>query len=307
MNILIIGGTGFIGQHLCRALAKDHNIFVFARHSPLNRSAFPTGDGGSLILGDITQSYSINNACNKIDCIVYLASSVIPATSNFDPIFDIQSNLIGAVNTLNAAINNKVRRFIFLSSGGTVYGSGTRNNFKETDPEMPLCSYGITKLATEKYIHMFHKLHGLSYSILRLSNPYGPGHLLDKPQGVIGFFIDRILQEEPLEIWGDGTIERDFIYIQDAINAITRAIFADSTAQLLNIGSGVSTSINELIDIIGSETAKKPKLRYMASRPFDIQRSVLDITAAQEILGWTPNTRLREGIRLTMEDRLTMQ
>lgn len=175
MKILIIGGTGFIGQHLSRSFARDHDVFLFARHAAPNSSNH-NKEEPSLILGDVTQSYSINNACAGIDCIVYLASTVIPATSNLDPIFDIQTNLIGAVNTLNAAINNGVKKFVFLSSGGTIYGDGMAAGFKESDPEMPLCSYGVVKLATEKYIQMYNKLHGFSYSILRLSNPYGPGY-----------------------------------------------------------------------------------------------------------------------------------
>lgn len=303
MKILIIGGTGFIGQHLFRSLARDHQVFLFARH-PRPSSSNHKGEEPSFILGDVTQSYCINNACAGIDCIVYLASTVIPATSNLDPIFDIQTNLIGAVNTLNAAINNGVRRFVFLSSGGTIYGSGVVDRFKESDPEMPLCSYGIVKLATEKYIQMYNKLHGLSYSVLRLSNPYGPGYRLDKPQGAVGFFINSILGDKTIEVWGDGSVERDFIFIDDAVEAISSAVLSEENALLLNVGSGVSTSINELINIIGSETGKKPKVRSMPGRPFDVKKSILDIAAAKTSLDWRPKTDLRTGIRMTLQRML---
>lgn len=303
MNILVIGGTGFIGQHLCGALADDHRVFLFARHSPINQLASSPGNSQQLILGDITQSYSVDNACANIDCIVYLASTVIPSTSNLDPVFDIQSNLVGAVNVLNAAIKNKVHRLVFLSSGGTVYGRGSGASLKETDLEFPLCSYGIIKLATEKYIHMFHDLHGLSYSILRVSNPYGPGYRLDKPHGAVGFFVEKILNEEPIDVWGDGTVERDFVYIKDVVDAIKKAIYTDSKSLLVNIGSGVSTSLNDLITLIGIEAAKFPIIRYLPARSFDVQKSLLDISAAKEILNWSPEIKLSEGIALTLKER----
>lgn len=302
MKILVIGGTGFIGQHVCRSLASDHEVLVFARHLPTEKSRLCAHKNIRSILGDVSQSYSISSACAGIDCIAYLASTVIPATSNLDPAFDIQSNLIGAVNTLNAAVRNNVPKFVFLSSGGTVYGRSSNSNINETSQTDPVCSYGIVKLAIEKYILMYHELHGLSCSILRLSNPYGPGFNLDKPQGVIGFFLDKILKNETIEVWGDGSIERDFIYVQDAVIAIKKAILAETRALLLNVGTGVPTSLNELISILGSETGQTPKVRYMPSRSFDVQRSVLDITAAKAVLDWAPQISLRTGIDLMLKD-----
>jgi len=253
------------------------------------------------ILGDVTQSASTKSACSGVDCIIYLASTVIPSTSNLDPVFDIQSNLIGAVNTLDAAISNNVSKFIFLSSGGTVYGDSSSTSFKETDPTDPICSYGITKLAIEKYISMYHRLQGLAYSILRLSNPFGPGYTLDKPQGVIGFFASKILNDEAIDVWGDGSVERDFIYVQDVVMAIEKSISTLSPSLLLNIGTGIGTSVNELIAILESTLNRKTHVRYHPSRSFDVQRAVLDISAAKDKLNWAPRTSLYCGIRRMLE------
>jgi UDP-glucose 4-epimerase len=301
MKILVIGGTGFIGRHLCRSLTRNHEVSVFARHTPSTEKTFLGNPNVKFILGDVTQSASAKSACSGIDCIVYLASTVIPSTSNLDPIFDIQSNLIGAVNTLDAAIINNVSRFIFLSSGGTVYGGNSNLNFKETDPTDPMCSYGITKLAIEKYIAMYHRLQGLSYSILRLSNPFGPGYTLDKPQGVIGFFASKILSNEAIDVWGDGSVERDFIYIEDVVLAIEESINTLSPSLLLNIGTGIGTSVNELIDLLESILNRKTQVRYQPSRSFDVQRAVLDISAAKDKLNWIPRTSLQSGIRLMLK------
>ncbi len=303
MKILVIGGTGFIGRHLCRSLERDHDVSVFARHSPAKEDSLLACGNSKFILGDVAQPSSINSACIGMDCIIYLASTVIPSTSNRDPIFDIQSNLVGAVNTLEAAVRQNVSKFIFLSSGGTVYGNNSHISFKETCPTNPICSYGIVKLAIEKYVAMFHEQHGLAYTILRLSNPYGPGHTLDKPQGAIGFFMHKLLNNEEIVVWGDGTIERDFIYIHDVVTAIEKSIEATSPSLLLNIGTGVPTSIHDLIALLGSALNRSPRIQYEPSRPFDVQKSILDISSAKTQLDWSPQTTLEAGINHMLRSR----
>lgn len=302
MKLLLIGGTGFIGRHLCYSLAAHHQISVFSRHPPSKALALLQSRNTSFKTGDITQATHLNEACSGVDCIVYLASTVIPGNSNKDPIFDIQSNLVGAVNTLNAAINQGVPRIVFVSSGGTVYGSNTLSLLSENAATNPICSYGIVKLATEKYISMYSYSHGLQYGILRLSNPYGPGHLLDKPQGVINHFLKKMLMAEKLEVWGDGSIERDYIYITDVVEAIKKSIETQHPSLLLNIGTGIPTSINELISVLSSELGCIPEVEYSTSRSFDVQKSVLDISAAKDLLDWSPQVSLRSGIRLMLEN-----
>ena len=141
----------------------------------------------------------VNDACKGVECLINLASTVVPSTSNRDPIYDVNTNLIGALNTLQASVKNNVSKYIFLSSGGTVYGSKHSDKpHRETDPTEPICSYGIVKLSIEKYIHMFNVLHGLPYSIIRLSNPYGPEYSVEKPQGAIHHFISKTINQKKL-------------------------------------------------------------------------------------------------------------
>jgi len=202
VRILVIGGTGFIGRHLCRQLAKQHEVKVISRRKIEAKLVDGQPSNINYLLGDITDYNFVNSSCKGIDFIINLASTVVPLTSNDNPIYDVQTNLIGALYSLQAAINNGISKYIFLSSGGTVYGrKNSSEAHSEGDSTEPICSYGIVKLTIEKYIHMFNELHGLPYSIIRLSNPYGPEYSIEKPQGVIHHFISKVIHNETISIW----------------------------------------------------------------------------------------------------------
>jgi UDP-glucose 4-epimerase len=175
----------------------------------------------------------------------------------------------------------------------------------DSAPEALVNSYGIIKLAIEKYIQMFYALYDLPYSILRLSNPYGPEFSIEKPQGVIHHFVSKIIKNEAINVWGDGSVERDFIYIDDAISAILAAIYHDSCECLLNIGLGKSTSIKKVIDILEDVSGVCGNTSYERSRSCDLQKSSLNVDKAKLILGWEPKISLSEGIKLTYLDALT--
>lgn len=297
MKILVIGGTGFIGSHLCPFLAKDNQVIVMARNPKNHNDLSDSESNISYIKGDITDRDQVFIAMQGVDYVVHLASSVIPSTSNADPIFDVQTNLVGTLNILDAAVEHKIKKLVFISSGGTVYGEGSGKPFKEGDPTNPICSYGIVKLAIEKYIQMYHQLYGLSYAILRVSNPYGPGQLGEKPLGVVSIFLDRIKRNQPIEIWGDGSVSRDFVYIDDVLEAIEKSINAEENSLLLNIGKGSATSLNELIENISNLLSNKSALvEYKAPRDFDVSNVYLDITKSKKVLQWAPKTTLNRGI-----------
>src|SRR5690606_19499579 len=230
--------------------------------------------------------------------VVHLASTVIPSTSNADPIFDVQTNLVGALNILDAAVEHKIKKLVFLSSGGTVYGEGTGKPFKEDDPTNPICSYGIVKLAIEKYIQMYHQLYGLPHAILRVSNPYGPGQLGEKPLGVVSIFLDRIKRNQPIEIWGDGSTSRDFIHIDDLMSAIDSVIASPSNQLLITIGSGKVVAIQDLISLIFEIVGNQPNVSYQPSRDFDVESVYLNIGKAKREVDWAPKVGLRHGITL---------
>ncbi len=298
MKILVIGGTGFIGRHLCPFLGKDNHVLVMARNPRGDDDSNRTGSNISYVKGDITDRDQVFAAMKGMDYVVHLASTVIPSTSNADPIFDVQTNLVGALNILDAAVEHKIKKLVFLSSGGTVYGEGTGKPFKEDDPTNPICSYGIVKLAIEKYIQMYHQLYGLPHAILRVSNPYGPGQLGEKPLGVVSIFLDRIKRNQPIEIWGDGSTSRDFIHIDDLMSAIDSVIASPSNQLLINIGSGKLVSIQDLISLISEILGSQPNVSYQPSRGFDVESVHLNIGKARSEIDWAPKVGLRHGISL---------
>ena len=305
MKLLVIGGTGFLGRHLCRTLSKSYEVTIVSRRNFDSRSDFHKIDGIAYLQGDIASFEFINEACKDIDCLINLASTVVPSTSNRDPAYDINTNLIGALNTLQASINNNISRYIFLSSGGTVYGANHSGEpHRETDQTEPICSYGIVKLSIEKYIHMFNVLYGLPYSIIRLSNPYGPDYSVEKPQGAIHHFIAKAINNDEISIWGDGSIERDFIYIDDVISALCQSMQYSNSQCLFNIGSGTSTSINTILEIIKEVSGLTLKINYQEPRPYDVQKSVLNIDNAKLKLGWEPKIDISDGIRMTYQSAL---
>ena len=297
MKILVIGGTGFIGRHLCPFLAKEHEVVVMSRNPPAAKNGLKDHDNISYRQGDVTNRVHVFAAVEGMDYVVNLASTVIPSTSNLDPVYDVQSNLVGAINILDAAVEHKIKKLVFISSGGTVYGEGTGKPFKETDPTNPVCSYGIVKLAIEKYIQMYHRLYGLPYAILRVSNPYGPGQISDKPQGVISIFANRVVSREQIEIWGDGTVSRDFIYVEDLVYGIVMALSKRAPSLIINIGSGRADSLNEIVWVLGTELGITPHVIFRKMRAFDVRHSCLDISEAVEQFGWKPSVALRAGIR----------
>jgi UDP-glucose 4-epimerase len=233
--------------------------------------------------------------------IFHLISTTIPATSDRNPVYDVETNMVATVRLLDLAREAGVGRVVFLSSGGTVYGRPDRLPIDETQATEPLVSYGVVKLAIEKYLALYHRLHGISYRILRLSNPYGPRQDTAGAQGAASVFLERAFRGQPIEIWGDGSVVRDYIYVADAVEGVLAADEDDRETGVYNIGSGEGVSLNDLAKTIETIAGRKLEIRYEASRPFDVPANVLDVTRAREDLGWIPHTPLPEGLRLTWD------
>jgi UDP-glucose 4-epimerase len=200
---------------------------------------------------------------------------------------------------LNAMVTKKVGKVVFISSGGTVYGSPKYLPIDESHPTEPQVSYGVTKLAIEKYLLIYQQLHGIKANILRVTNPYGERQRVETAQGAVGVFLSRALQDMPLDIWGDGSVTRDYIYVADVAEAFAKAVMYDGQKSVFNISSGVGTSLNELIAVLERVTGKPIPRNYSPGRPFDVLTSVLDNTLAKQELGWQPRTSLEEGIAKT--------
>lgn len=299
-KILVLGGNGFIGSHLVDALLESgYSVRLFDRpNTVFLGNQLPANI--EIMYGDLNSEADISAALAGCDICFHLISTVVPASSNLDPIFDIETNLTGTVRLLNYAVKAGLKKIIFLSSGGTVYGVPTHLPIDENHPTNPLCSYGITKLAIEKYLHLYQQLHGLDYTVLRLANPFGERQRINAAQGAIAVFLGKALRHEKIEIWGDGSVIRDYIHISDVISAMLKSVTYQGPEHVFNIGSGQGVSLNEVLDGIESVTGQPVTRCYTPQRAFDVPISVLAITRAMSALDWAPKTTFITGLEKMM-------
>jgi len=295
MRALVLGGSGFIGSHVTDALlARDCQVRSLDRILETFRDPLP---GVEYITGRIDDAGQVAEALHGIDIVFHLVSTTLPETSNDDPVFDVESNLIATLRILDLCVRKKVGRIVYVSSGGAVYGIPDIVPTPEDSPTHPISSYGVTKLAVEKYLHLYRRLHGLDYVVVRPSNPYGPRQNPDRIQGAVGVFLGRLLRNQPIRIWGDGSVTRDYIYVGDLAEGICAAAFGEAEERIFNLGSGAGVSLRELVAVIEKVTQVPMAVEYTEGRVFDVPRICLDISRAETALGWKPRTELRDGIR----------
>lgn len=295
MKITIIGGNGFIGSHLVDRLFKEnkYRITVFGRS--LN-SFSETHKNVEYILGDFDDDMLLRKAIFGSDIVVHLLSTTVPSTANFDPVYDVNTNLIGTINLLKIVGEQNVKRFIYTSSGGTVYGNPQYTPMDENHPLQPVGSYGITKVAIESYIKMYSKKYGFSSAIIRPSNPYGPRQSYKGLQGVISTFLYKILTDQKLIVWGDGSAIRDYIYIDDVTEFLLHSIENDYDG-IFNLGFGKGYSVNEIIHYIEECTSKKANVEYKNIEASNVTEVVLDNSKIKKVFKLRPKVILEEGIQ----------
>lgn len=299
MIALIIGGQGFIGQNLIRKLTDEgYKVRVFSRS---NGNEHLNTTSVQYIKGQFENIQDFPSLFKDVDVVYHLLSTTIPRTSNDNPTNDIQSNVLNTIKLLEICKTSKIKKIVFTSSGGTVYGLPIYVPITEQHPTNPICSYGITKLMIEKYLYMFKYLYGLDYKVLRISNPYGPYQKTVSEQGVIGVFLGKILRGETIEIWGDGSVCRDYIYIDDVVEAIYLASVKATKSDLFNVGSGIGTSLSELLEILKKTLNREIKVQYKQARTLDSPISLLDSSVARKELGWIPEVDIRTGIEKTWD------
>ena len=303
MKVLVLGGFGFIGAHVVEALlARGHEVRVleWPGRRP-HELIVPRWTAVELVEADFQDASSMSAALQGIEVVIHLICTVLPEQSNEDPIHDVESNLVGTIRMLSLARRHGVRKVVFSSSGGIVYGRAQSIPITEDHRTEPLCSYGITKLAIEKYLDLYRQLRQLDYVVLRCSNPYGEGQDGSRPQGAVGVFLSRLKHGKPLNIWGDGLAIRDYVYVKDVAEAFALATEMDTPSRVFNIGSGTGTSLNELIKIMADVTGVAPEVTYSRARTLDVPVNVLDISLAKRGLGWMPRMGLADGIRRTWD------
>lgn len=300
MKVTVFGGGGFIGSTIVDRLLRDgHAVRVFERPRVAPYRIFAKNEQVEWITGDLLSRHDVGCALGGADAVFHLVSTTLPKSSNEDPIYDVQSNLVASLQMLDAMIEQKVPRIVFISSGGTVYGRPRYTPIDERHPTEPEVSYGITKLAIEKYLQMYGRLHNIKPIILRVTNPYGERQRIETAQGAVGVFLHRALNGQPIEIWGDGTVQRDFLHVSDVADAFAQALTYTGSETVFNISSGKGLSLNELINMIEKVNNCPIERIYKPARPFDIPINFLCNKLAQQELGWSPMIKIEDGLSRT--------
>lgn len=293
----VYGADGFIGRHLVRYLAA-RGAPVRAVSRKFDRAFVESVSGpAEFVEADLGHPLAMASSLQDVKTVVQLISSSSPGLMNDHAVADITENVVPHVQFLQSCLRAGVKRYIFLSSGGTVYGPDAPVPTPETCPTNPINSHGLTKLFVEKYIQMHGHVDGLEYVILRVANPFGPGQVYRKGQGLVPAIIDRWQKGQPIKVFGDGAARRDYIYIDDVIEAIDAAIRLEGEPRLvLNVGSGAARSVADVIETIEQAAGQKFAKEYVAARSTDVAVACLDISKAKQVLGWAPKTEFRAGI-----------
>lgn len=302
-KILVLGADGFIGSNLVKRLSKrsDTDVVGFDLFKDGKAKNLDPAENLELFSGNFLNRSDLGRALRGADYVFHLVSLTTPGSSMDDPLIDTETNIKGTIALLEECTKANIKKVIFSSSGGAIYGNQDEGVFSEDSQTNPISPYAISKLTIEKYLEYFRLHHGLQYLVLRYSNPYGPGQNVVGSQGIIPIFLNLVKQNLPIVVYGKGDNVRDYIYIDDLV-AITETIFDKRTKfNVYNVGSGVGISISAVISEIESVTGKKAKVNNLPKRDIDVESVVLDIGRISDEFGGFERVSLRDGIRKTWE------
>lgn len=302
-TILILGGGGFIGSNLAELFVSNgENVIVFGKKESDYQNLNFISHKIKIIKGDFNNSEIIEKIFdeNQIDIVVHLISSIIPATP-FNEIIE-NTELVSTIKLLDIMHKKSVEKIIFFSSGGAVYGVNGEKINREDSPTDPVNFHGWLKLTIESYIQMCNRTHGLNYMILRASNIYGKKQNINGNQGLIAVALGRLLKNKPIEVWGDGEIVRDYIYIDDLCRALTLLIQNNRWNDIYNIGSGRGTSVNKILQIIKKVSGIEFDINYQKGRKIDVPFNILDTSKLKGAIPLGNLTDLEDGIKKYWEE-----
>jgi len=301
MRILVTGGAGFIGSNVVdRFVGLGHTVAVFDDLSSgfrefVHREA-------RLFEGDLADAGAVERAVGafKPELVSHHAAQIDVRKSVSDPVWDARINILGSIGLLQACTRHGVRKVIYASTGGALYGEGKRLPATEEHPVNPESPYGASKHTVEHYLYLWKLLHGLDHTVLRYPNVYGPRQNPHGEAGVNAIFIGLLLDGKRPRIFGDGNAVRDYLYVSDVVDANVLALEKGS-GEVLNLGTGVGTSVNDIVRELKAILGSPLEALHEPPRPGEVQRIYLDAARAKRVLGWTPKVTFTEGLRRTVE------
>ncbi|HEU4698153.1 MAG TPA: NAD-dependent epimerase/dehydratase family protein [Gemmatimonadales bacterium] len=301
-RVLVTGGAGFIGSHIAEAyLREGWEVVCLDNLSRGQERNVPAG--ATFVRADVRSPEARRLAATGgFTALNHQAAQIDVRHSVSDPVFDAEVNVLGLVNMLEGAAEGGVRRVVFASSGGVLYGEAEVVPTPETAPKMPVSPYGVAKLAGEHYLRALAALRGFEGVAMRYANVFGPRQDPKSEAGVVSIFVSRLLAGQPLTVFGDGRQTRDYVFVKDVARANVRATTAalppvvDHDTPGINIGTGRETSVLELAARVGRAMGVEPAVEFAPARAGELSRSVLDITKATRVLGWTPEYTLDTGL-----------
>jgi len=298
LSTALVVGAGFIGTHVAQALAERGVQARVMTRSPLDDERVARLAGAELVIADASVRPALTSAAAGVDHVFFCAGGLMPAESNLDPAADVSLALPPVLNMLETLRGHPGPGLTFVSSGGTVYGPPERVPVAEDHPTEPLTSYGIMKLAAEKYVLMYERLYDLHARVLRCANVYGPYQRAARGQGFIAAVLDRVRTGRPVVVYGDGLNVRDFVYAPDVARVMADLATVRDGPRVLNVGSGRGVSLRDVLAAVAKVTGIEPELDRHPDRGFDVRENVLDVTALRSLVD-APSTSLEEGIRAT--------
>jgi UDP-glucose 4-epimerase len=295
---LVLGAGGFLGIHLGRALVRAGAVVAgFGRSVRFPGAQDPAVDW---VEGNFSDRGALERAVAESEIVFHLIGESFPEMSNEDPLAECADMIMPTLALLDICRAKRVRKIVYCSSGGAVYGISTTIPVPETALTNPISAYGIAKLTIEKYLALYRHLYGIDFQVLRLANPYGPYQSPLRSQGVVSVMIYRALRGEPIEIWGTGEAIRDYIHVEDAVSAFIEAARYVGPHKVMNVGSGRGRSVAEVAADVGEMLDLDGILKtYGAARKGDVQTNILDASLIRRELGWSPTVSWPDGLRGT--------
>ncbi|HLX37816.1 MAG TPA: NAD-dependent epimerase/dehydratase family protein [Candidatus Binataceae bacterium] len=300
MKILVTGGAGFIGSHTVDALIASGNHRVSIIDNLAAGKRHQINPAAKFYEVDLRDGDTVRRAieAETPEVIVHLAAQMDVRRSVADPSYDAQVNIIGFLNLIESARTRGLRRVIFSSTGGAIYGEQETFPAPEDHPLHPVSPYGITKLATESYLFFYKVQYGIDYTALRYGNVYGPRQDPHGEAGVVAIFCGRMLEGKPCTIFGDGKQTRDYVFVGDVVRANVAAA-GSNVSGAINIGTGIETNVNDLYHTLGTVADVTRAPEYGAARPGEQSRSVISPARAAQLLNWRPQVELAHGLDQT--------